>query len=237
MDRVDEELELGKESGIRSTYRSTGFKKDGSPNNTVVWTANADDPFVPANGNLSLTEDGKLVSTAKDGQTKSITGELNEVIHSASMLNNGNFVLYNSDSKIIWQSFDYPTDTILAGQSLPLRSELDLLRSEQDLLSSSVSKTNHTIGRFRLTLNRDYYGLSLNRDDDDSSSYWEISFYPYDVEDSFKLNLDHNGHMYVARENDTVSRESYIWMGFFQSHFRNLSCNSRPRWDFSVVLA
>eukprot|EP00268_Persea_americana_P045671 TRINITY_DN4668_c0_g1_i3.p1 TRINITY_DN4668_c0_g1~~TRINITY_DN4668_c0_g1_i3.p1 ORF type:complete len:800 (+),score=82.00 TRINITY_DN4668_c0_g1_i3:38-2401(+) len=176
---------------------------DGSPNNTVVWTANANDPFVPANGNLSLTEDGKLVSTAKDGQTKSITVELNEVIHSASMLDNGNFVLYSSDSKIIWQSFDHPTDTILAGQSLILRSGRDLSCSGQDLLSSSVSETNHTIGRFRLTLNRDS-GLSLTPADDDSSSY--RSFYSYVEEDYFKLNLDHNGHMYVARKNDTISQ-------------------------------
>ncbi|XXG85577.1 hypothetical protein AAC387_Pa11g0628 [Persea americana] len=66
-----------------------------------------------------------------------------------------------------------PTDTILAGQSLILRSGQDLSCSGQDLLSSSVSTTNHTIGRFILTLNRDY-GLSLNRDDDDSSFYWRL---------------------------------------------------------------
>ncbi|XXG55338.1 hypothetical protein AAC387_Pa03g3033 [Persea americana] len=106
-------------------------------------------------------------------QTKSIVGELNEVIHSASMLDNGNFVLYSSDSKIIWQSFNNPTDTILVGKSVILRLGWDLSCSGQDLLSSIVSTTNHTIGRFRLTLNRDY-GLSLNRDDDESSFYWRL---------------------------------------------------------------
>ncbi|KAJ8627705.1 hypothetical protein MRB53_021012 [Persea americana] len=174
---------------------------DGSPNKTVgVTTANTDDPLVSANATLVLTKDDKLVSTAEGGPTKSIVDELDGFIDSASMLDNGSFVLYSSDSKIIWQSFDYPTDTILAGQSLILPS--GLRREGKDLLSSSVSETNHTIGRFRLTLNRDD-GLSLTPADDDSSSYWKT--YSYDEEDYFKLNLDHNGHMYVARKNDTIS--------------------------------
>ena len=66
-----------------------------------------------------------------------------------------------------------------------------------------MSETNHTIGRFRLTLNRDD-GLSLTPADDASSSSWRAP-YSYEEEDYFKLNLDHNGHMYVARKNDTIS--------------------------------
>ncbi|XXG68982.1 hypothetical protein AAC387_Pa06g1954 [Persea americana] len=155
---------------------------DGSPNKTVVWTANTDDPLVSANATLVLTKDDKLVSTAEGGPTKSITDTLNGFIYPASMLDNGNFVLYSSDSKIIWQSFDYPTDTILAGQSLILPS--GLRREGQDLLSSSVSETNHTIGRFRLTLSRDD-GLSMAPADDDSSSYWRAP-YSYEEEDYFK---------------------------------------------------
>ncbi|KAF9601975.1 hypothetical protein IFM89_024521 [Coptis chinensis] len=31
---------------------------------------------------------------------------------------NGNLVLYDSYSRIVWESFDYPTDTILPGQTL-----------------------------------------------------------------------------------------------------------------------
>ncbi|RWR97736.1 Protein kinase domain-containing protein [Cinnamomum micranthum f. kanehirae] len=173
---------------------------DGSADKTVVWTANTDDPLVSANATLVLTKDDILVSTAEGSPTKSISGgRLYELIHSASMLDNGNFVLYGSDSKIIWQSFKNPTDTILAGQSL-------ILYQGDDLLSSSVSGTNHTIGRFRLTLDRDY-GLTLAPAvtiDDDSSSYW-ISSYSYHDEDFFSFNLDDNGHMYVARENHTVS--------------------------------
>ncbi|RWR97922.1 Protein kinase domain-containing protein [Cinnamomum micranthum f. kanehirae] len=174
---------------------------DGSADKTVVWTANTDDPLVSASATLCLTEDGKLVLTAEGSQNKSITAdELSYLIYSASMLDNGNFVLYSSDSKMIWQSFDYPTDTILAAQS-------PVLYFGDNLLSSSVSRTNHTIGRFRLSLNRN--GLSLapaaTIDADSSTSYW--GSYLYDNEDyfKFKLNLDDIGHMYVVRENGTIS--------------------------------
>ncbi|RWR97732.1 G-type lectin S-receptor-like serine/threonine-protein kinase RLK1 [Cinnamomum micranthum f. kanehirae] len=175
---------------------------DGSPDKTVVWTANTYDPLVSATAPLVLTKDDKLVSTAEGGQTKSIVERLEAPIYSASMLNNGNFVLYSSDLKIIWQTFSYPTDTILAGQSLILKPEQ---RSGQDLSFSSVSRTNHTIGRFRLTLNRG--GLSLTPAwtiDDDSSSYWTAPDL-YKNEDFFKFNLHDNGQLYVARENHTVS--------------------------------
>ncbi|KAJ8627697.1 hypothetical protein MRB53_021004 [Persea americana] len=175
---------------------------DGSLHKTVVWTANTDEPLVSANATLALTKNDILVSTVEGSQPKSITGGLDgELIYSASMLENGNFVLYGSDSKTIWQSFDCPTDTILAGQSLILPSVQRLRYSEKVLLSSSVSRTNHTMGRFRLTLNLDA-GLSLTPADDDSSSYWAPNSYE---EEDYKLNLDDNGHMYLAMENDTIS--------------------------------
>ena len=35
----------------------------------------------------------------------------------ACMLDSGNFVLYNKDNSIIWETFKYPTDTILAPET------------------------------------------------------------------------------------------------------------------------
>ena len=64
---------------------------------------------------------------------------------SASMLDSGNFVLFDSSSKIIWKTFDSPTDTILPGQRL---------LSGQRLVSD-VSETNHNRGKFQLVMQRD----------------------------------------------------------------------------------
>ncbi|KAJ0096992.1 hypothetical protein Patl1_27793 [Pistacia atlantica] len=61
------------------------------------------------------------------------------------MLDNGNFVVYNESSDIIWSSFYYPTNTMLGGQNLYAGSEL----------FSNVSKTNSSTGLFRLKMQED----------------------------------------------------------------------------------
>ncbi|XP_050241055.1 G-type lectin S-receptor-like serine/threonine-protein kinase LECRK1 [Quercus robur] len=87
------------------------------PNNTIVWTAYPDNLTVSSNAILNFTSDGKLLLRTEQGEENSMTGFL-EVIPeepavSASMHNSGNFVLYDNSSRVIWQSFDNPTDTIL----------------------------------------------------------------------------------------------------------------------------
>lgn len=61
------------------------------------------------------------------------------------MLDSGNFVLYDSDQKIIWQSFDHPTNALFPAQTLNPESEL----------FSSVSEFNESTGRFRLKMQDD----------------------------------------------------------------------------------
>ncbi|KAH9669153.1 non-specific serine/threonine protein kinase [Citrus sinensis] len=58
----------------------------------------------------------------------------------ASMLDSGNFVLYDSGPRIVWASFDQPTDTLLVGQKL----------SQNTALRSSTSLTNQSVGNFEL---------------------------------------------------------------------------------------
>uniref|UniRef100_A0A803NHG2 non-specific serine/threonine protein kinase n=1 Tax=Cannabis sativa TaxID=3483 RepID=A0A803NHG2_CANSA len=61
------------------------------------------------------------------------------------MLDSCNFVLYNSDSEIIWQSFENPTDTLLSGQ---------ILETGKDFVSA-VSESNHSSGTFQLRMQTD----------------------------------------------------------------------------------
>ncbi|KAF5457995.1 hypothetical protein F2P56_022063 [Juglans regia] len=82
----------------------------------VVWTAFRDDPPLTSNVNLNFTKKGNLLLRTEQGQEKLIAGATAAAY--ASMLDSGNFVLYDKDSKIIWQSFEHPTDTILGGQTL-----------------------------------------------------------------------------------------------------------------------
>lgn len=87
------------------------------PNKTVVWMAHRNDPPISSDARLVLTNNGSLLLIAPDGRVKPISNA-SEPASSASIFHSGNFVLNYSNSHIIWQRFDYPTDTILVGQSL-----------------------------------------------------------------------------------------------------------------------
>ena len=118
----------------------------GIPEKTVVWTANRDDPPVPAAVTLNFTSAGRLVLQSAQGTTKSVV-VLGETASSASMLDTGNFVVYNSDNQSIWESFQNPTDTLLPTQQL----------FYDDVLDSSVSESNQSTGRFRAIMQQDGY--------------------------------------------------------------------------------
>jgi hypothetical protein len=88
---------------------------------TVVWVANRDAPLKDHSGVLKVTGDGILMlllnstnSTAVWSSNTSRTTEINPV---AQLLDTGNLVVKdrNDDDpeKFLWQSFDYPCDTLL----------------------------------------------------------------------------------------------------------------------------
>ncbi|XP_057720162.1 G-type lectin S-receptor-like serine/threonine-protein kinase LECRK3 [Arachis stenosperma] len=108
----------------------------GEPDITLVWTANRNDPPLPSSSTLLLTIDGLVL---QQGQkiTNNVTGA-----SMASMLDSGNFVIYDDSHVVVWQSFDHPTDTILGGQNLTAANRL----------VSSLSKTDHSTGLFYLIM-------------------------------------------------------------------------------------
>ncbi|KAF5480636.1 hypothetical protein F2P56_001372 [Juglans regia] len=130
--------------------------------NITIWTANRDDPPVSSNATLNFTN-GTLQLLTEDYVEKPIS-DASEPATSAAMLDSGNFVLYKNESYIIWETFDFPTDTILGGQNLSMDKSL----------VSSVSKLDRSSGRFSLNLQGDgnlvaYPVNSSNQPDD---SYW-----------------------------------------------------------------
>ncbi|KAI8012684.1 G-type lectin S-receptor-like serine/threonine-protein kinase LECRK3 [Camellia lanceoleosa] len=131
---------------------------------TVVWTANRDDPPITFRSTLELTGDGKLVLRTEHGEKKQIAKTQASAV-SASMLDSGNFVLYNNDSETIWETFAFPTDTILEGQNLSIGGKL----------VSSVSKTNSSTGRYQLKMQDDGNLVSypLNTEETPIDAYWD----------------------------------------------------------------
>ncbi|ONI01888.1 hypothetical protein PRUPE_6G165100 [Prunus persica] len=129
----------------------------------VVWTARRDDPLVSSNSTLRLTGDGLLLQT-EQGEQVPIASNFSTTASSAAMLDYGNFVVYDNRSKVIWQSFDSPTDTILGGQNLTAGT----------YLVSSVSASNHFSGRFSLQMQSDGNLVSypVNISNTPENAYW-----------------------------------------------------------------
>ncbi|XP_059318151.1 G-type lectin S-receptor-like serine/threonine-protein kinase LECRK1 [Lycium ferocissimum] len=120
-----------------------GIWFDKIPEKTLVWSANRDDP-VPARSKVSLTLSGRLALTDTNG-TEFVLYNGTRISH-AAMQDDGNFVLTNSSSGVLWQSFDFPTDTILPGQFLDMG---------QKLFSSANGTVDYSTGKYRLEMQTD----------------------------------------------------------------------------------
>ncbi|KAB2601100.1 G-type lectin S-receptor-like serine/threonine-protein kinase [Pyrus ussuriensis x Pyrus communis] len=118
-------FKLGFFSPGNSHNRYIGVWYNNIPIQTIVWIANRDNPIIPiartGTGLLAIHGDrGGLVIYGKDQNTAlwsanvRVSSPNNSVI--AKLRDTGNLVLleYNGSSqRVLWQGFDYPTDTLL----------------------------------------------------------------------------------------------------------------------------
>nr|CAB3494151.1 unnamed protein product [Digitaria exilis] len=118
------------------------------PSRTVVWVANRGSPLlgsvsdaalhILANGSLAIvdttTNDAMAVwSTPPPPATTTTTSSSNAT---AQLMENGNLVLRVPGSGVVWQSFDYPTDTLLPGMKLGIDYHTGLDRHMTSWLST-----------------------------------------------------------------------------------------------------
>ncbi|XVF88017.1 hypothetical protein PTKIN_Ptkin19aG0015700 [Pterospermum kingtungense] len=97
-----------------------------------VWDANSNDP-VHENSILTFGEDGNLVLGDVDGRVAWQTNTANKGVTGIKLLPNGNLVLFDKNGKFIWKSFDYPTDTLLVGQSVKINSQNKFVSRTSDM--------------------------------------------------------------------------------------------------------
>ncbi|PKI37806.1 hypothetical protein CRG98_041817 [Punica granatum] len=113
-------FQLGFFNTDNSSNRYLGIWFYNIPSKTIVWVANRNKPL---NGSLGLLkiEHGTLVIQDNSGQAywSSNTRSLSSRSTTTKLLDSGNLVLkYDNSETYLWQSFNYPTDTMLAGMKL-----------------------------------------------------------------------------------------------------------------------
>ncbi|KAJ7968429.1 G-type lectin S-receptor-like serine/threonine-protein kinase [Quillaja saponaria] len=117
-----ENFELGFFSPNGSTNRYLGIWYKHIPDHTVVWVANRDSPLINSTGLLTFNNDGMLVVLNQSGSVMWSSNSSQAAKKPiALLLDSGNFVLKNGDGNsedYLWQSFDYPCDTLLPGMKL-----------------------------------------------------------------------------------------------------------------------
>lgn len=113
-------------SPVGSTRRYVGIWYRKITNQTVVWVANRDQPINDTSGIVSINRDGNIVLRTPNQKlphwsTNTSTSQESNNQVEVQLLDTGNLVLIKLDCKrVVWQSFDHPTDTMLPGMKLGL---------------------------------------------------------------------------------------------------------------------
>ena len=109
----------------KSTNRYLGIWYNNNPvDQTVVWVANRLNPINDSSGVLMVNSSGSLVLLSQNSSTvawsaNSTKQALNPIVQ---LLDSGNLVVRDEKEQhpenYLWQSFDYPCDTLLQGMKL-----------------------------------------------------------------------------------------------------------------------
>ncbi|KAJ1380089.1 Bulb-type lectin domain [Sesbania bispinosa] len=133
-------------------------------NATIVWMANRDQPVNGKRSTLSLHKTGNLVLTdaGQFNVWSTNTNSFNPL--ELFLYDTGNLVLreQNNHSSVLWQSFDFPTNTLLPDQTLTRFTKL----------VSSRSESNHSSGFYKLFFDNDNVLRLLYEGPQVSSVYW-----------------------------------------------------------------
>ncbi|XP_068650609.1 G-type lectin S-receptor-like serine/threonine-protein kinase At4g27290 [Aristolochia californica] len=100
-----------------STKTYVGIWYNSIPVQEFVWVADRNAPVTDTTSAvITINSDGNIVVLEKKGNVIQLSnGSLQKKNTSAVLLESGNLVLRDEEEGILWQSFDYPTDSYLGG--------------------------------------------------------------------------------------------------------------------------
>ncbi|XP_050246841.1 G-type lectin S-receptor-like serine/threonine-protein kinase LECRK3 [Quercus robur] len=187
-------------------------------NKTVVWTANRDDPLVTSNAMVYFKGDELVLLPAQQEKERVIASSAKESFSYAAMLDSGNFVLYDTNNKPLWQSFENPTDTILGRQ-----------------LSSSLNKSDHSTGQFDLRMQEDgnLVLYPVTSADTTPDAYWSSGTYNLEDVNKNQLYLDFNGTLILIRES---TREPVGTVSVYSNSYGGINANNNNNTIYRATL-
>lgn len=153
-------------------YMGIWFMDD--PQKKPIWVANRDYPLIDSTCFLQIRDDGNLI--LEDRRLTPIIVNFGALSTSpnttATLLDTGNFVL-QAGANLVWQSFDYPSDTYLPGMKIGwvgLTSNLPMPL----YLASWQSPTDPSRGDFTLGVENKVTNLTVYRGD---SAHMDIGYW------------------------------------------------------------
>lgn len=164
-----------------------GIWFDKIPERTLVWSANRDTP-AEAGSIIRLTFAGQLFLTYSNGSVQSVYSGAAASL--GFMQNDGNFVLRNANSRVIWQSFDSPTDTLLPTQ---------ILTNGEKLYSNAKGTTDYSTGNFMLEMQFDG-NLVLSAYHFSDPGYW----YTGTLVSNDSLVFNSNASLYIVNSTNDI---------------------------------
>ncbi|XP_076887182.1 G-type lectin S-receptor-like serine/threonine-protein kinase At4g27290 isoform X2 [Bidens hawaiensis] len=195
---------------------------------TVVWVANRDRPLLGGSlpelkfsdqGTLGLFNNSSMIWSSNTTTSGNATAKLRD---------NGNLVLIDQQEKVLWQSFDYPTDTLLPGMKLGrnyLKGKewhLSSWKSSEDPARGELTWGPDTVGYPESKLKQGAAihfrgGPWRNRRFSGISVFSKNLTFRYDVivnqsEVSFAYNLEDNSILSRVTLNASAHLESWAWV-------------------------
>ena len=110
-------FELGFFSITNPNKRYLGIRFKNIPTQNVVWVANGGKPINDSSAILKLNSSGSLVLTHNNNIVWFTNSSTNAQKPVAQLLDTGNLVIKEDSvsETCLWQSFDYPSNTLLSG--------------------------------------------------------------------------------------------------------------------------
>ncbi|XP_054796775.1 G-type lectin S-receptor-like serine/threonine-protein kinase At5g35370 [Prosopis cineraria] len=125
---------------------------------TIIWSANREAP-ISNSDTMNLTTKGITIFD-HDGSLKWSTPPLKSAVSALQLTETGNLVLLDHSNGSLWESFQHPTDTIVIGQRLPVRT----------WLSSAISGSDLSTGDYNLSITPSDAILQWH-----GQTYWRLS--------------------------------------------------------------